>query len=88
MLLLQASWERENRLNQNSLELFLLSWRQVRQKQQDVEKEAVPTKQKSKQLRRKGRAGGVARGGASGATDQGRRELGVDKDIVTDMFPL
>ena len=88
VLLLQAAWERENRLNQNSLELFLLSWRQVRQKQQDAEEEVVQTKQKSKQLRRKGRAGGVARGGASGATDQGRRELGADKDIVTDMFPL
>ena len=92
VLLLQAAWEREDRLNQNSLESFLLSWRQVRQKQQDAEEEVVQSKQTSKQLRGKGRAGGGAgggaRGGASGVTDQGRRELGADKDIVTDMFPL
>lgn len=79
-MLVQAAWEREDRLNENTLESFLLSWRRARQKQQDAGKEVVQSKWTNKQLR--------GRGGAGGATEQGWDESGAGEDIVTDMFPL
>lgn len=83
-LLVQAEWERDDSLNQNTLESFLLSWRQARQRQLDADKEVVQPKRTSKQLCGRDRA----RGGAGGAAEPRQGEIGADKDIVTDMFPL